>query len=266
MGFWIFWRWKSRSKGGRPKVTREVRDLIKRMARENPTWGAPRVASELLKLGLEIFERTVARYMPKRPAPEGVLKNWMAFLRNHRENIAAMDFFTVPTVSFAVLHAFFVIDHGRRRTLHWSVTANPTAEWVIHQLREAFPHDTAPKYLIFDRDAKFSAAVVRIVRSFGTKPVRTAYRCLWQNPVAERQVGTLRRELLDHVVVLGERHLRRLLVSFVAHHHVDRCHLGLDRDSPAGRPASPRPSPTATVVSLPRVGGLHHRYEWRDAA
>ena len=177
-----------------------------------------------------------------------------------------MDFFVVPTATLNVLYVFFVIHHDRRHILHFNVTYHPSAQWVIQQLREAFPYDTAPRHLIFDNDSIFSPAVVRFIRSMGTKPCRTAYFSPWQNPVAERWVGSCRRELLDHVVVLGRGHLVRLLKSYVRYYHEDRCHLGLDKDAPEGREVTLKPSSTAKVVALPRVGGLHHRYAWRDAA
>lgn len=222
--------------------------------------------SELLELGFEVSERTVSRYKPRKPAPSDVLERWVAFLRNHRKAIAAMDFFVVPTATMRVLYGFFVIEHGRRRVLHFNATYHPTAKWVIQQLREAFPFETAPRYLIFDRDSIFSHAVVAFLRSMGTKPTRTAYFSPWQNPVAERWVGSCRRDLLDHVVVFGARHLVRLVREYADYYHDDRCHLGLDKDTPAGRSVTPRPSDSAQVVALPRVGGLHHRYEWREAA
>jgi transposase InsO family protein len=165
-----------------------------------------------------------------------------------------------------MLYVLFVIEHGRRRIVHVNVTSNPTSAWVIQQLREAFPYDTAPRHLIFDRDTIFSPAVVRFVRAMGTKPARTAYRCPWQNPVAERWIGSCRRELLEHVVVFGERHLVRLLRSYLEYYHGDRSHLGLGKDAPKRRAVTQPPSTTAKVVALPRVGGLHHRYEWRVAA
>ena len=266
-GFRAFWRWRSRpKKPGRPRVDQEIRDLVRRLAGENPTWGAPRVHAELLKLGFVVAERTVSRYMPRRPTPADVLERWKTFLRNHRHEIAAMDLFTVPTATFGVLHVLFVIHHARRQLLHFAVTPYPTASWIIQQMRNAFPWDSAPRYLIFDRDSKFSARLVAAVRSFGTKPVRTSYRSPWQNGVAERWVGSVRRELLDHVVVLGQGHLHRLLRDYVAYYHVDRCHLTLGKDAPETRPVQARPSEGAQVVALPRVGGLHHRYEWRQAA
>ena len=177
-----------------------------------------------------------------------------------------MDLFTVPTVSLRLLYGFFVIEHGRRHIVHFNATFHPTAAWVIQQLREAFPYDTAPRYLVFHRDSIFNPAVVEFIKAMGTKPVRISFRSPWQNGTAERWIGSCRRELLAHVVVFGERHLVRLVRSYVSYYHKDRCHLGLDKDTPNERPITPRPSPTAEVVALPRVGGLHHRYEWREAA
>ena len=172
----------------------------------------------------------------------------------------------MPTVTFDVLYVFFVIHHARRQIAHVHVTAHPTAAWVIQQLREAFPYDTAPTYLVHDRDSKFSSAVEGAIKAMGTKPVRTAHRSPWQNGVAERWVGSCRREILDHVVILGQRHLLRLIREYVAYYGDDRTHLSLDKDTPSTRPVTPRPSTMAKVVALSRVGGLHHRYEWRDAA
>lgn len=177
-----------------------------------------------------------------------------------------MDFFTLPTASLRILYCLFVIHHQNRRVLHFNATFNPTAGWVIQQLREAFPYDTAPRYLIFDRDSIFSRAVVGFVKSMGTKPHRTAYRCPWQNPLAERWIGSGRRELFDHVIVLNELHAVRLARAYIGYFHEDRTHLGLDKDTPCGRPVTQRPSSTAKVVAISRVGGLHHRYEWRKAA
>ncbi len=236
------------------------------MARENELWGAPRIHAELLKLGFIVSERTVSRYMPKRLSEPDAIERWKTFLRNHRELIAAMDFFTVPTVTFDVLYVLFVIHHARRLILHFNVTTNPGADWVMQQLREAFPYDTAPRFLIFDRDAKFSRAVVATITAVGTEPSQSAFRSPWQNGVAERWVGSVRRELLEHVVIPNERHLLRLLRDYVSYYHADRTHLGLGKDTPSSRVATPKPCNRTTVGSLPRVGGLHHRYEWRAAA
>ncbi|MFH1437982.1 MAG: integrase core domain-containing protein [Pseudomonadota bacterium] len=261
MGFRLYWRWKSRSRRiGRPKVPAEIRKLIRNIAFENVTWGAPRVHAELLKLGFSVNERTVSRYMPKRrPTPDS-LQRWITFLRNHRDCLAGMDFFTVPSATLELLYVFFVVHHARRKILHFAVTVEPYALWIVQQLREAFPEDNAPRYLIFDRDGKYGKVVPAALKTMGVKIVRTAYRSPWQNPFAERFVGSVRRELLDHVVVLNEAHLQRHLSDCIAYYHEDRCHLGLDKDTPSGRPATPKPSSYAPVVALPRVGGLHHRY------
>jgi hypothetical protein len=253
-----------RRRPGRPRIEREVRDLIRLMAQDG--WGAPRLHGELLKLGFEVSQSTVSRYTPRRPVEPDKLKRWLAFLRNHKDALSAMDFFTVPTASLRILYVLFVIEHGRRRVRHFNVTFHPTSASVIQQLRESFPFDTAPKHLIFDRDTIFSSAVVRFVKALGTEPVRTSYRSPWQNPLAERWIGSCQRELLEHVVVLGDKHLRQLIRSYLVYYHEDRCHLGLKKDAPAGRDVTPRPSSKARVVALPRVGGLHHRYEWREAA
>jgi hypothetical protein len=220
----------------------------------------------LVKLGFDVSERTVSRYLPRRPPNPDKIKQWMTFLQNHRDAIAAMDLFIIPLVTFRVLSILVIIHHGRRLLLYVNVTFNPTAEWVIQQLREAFPYDTAPKHMIFDRDSIFSAQVVAAVKSFGVKPVRTSWRSPWQNGVVERWIGSCRRELLDHVVVFNERHAMRLLREYIAYYHEDRCHLALDKDAPHPRPVHKRPSTGYQVVALPRVGGLHHRYEWREAA
>lgn len=249
---------------GRPRIDVELRRLIRDMASNG--WGAPRVHGELRMLGFVISEATVSRYMPRRPADPDKVRRWIAFLHNHKDAIAVMDFFAVPTISLRVLYGFFIIEHGRRHVLHFNATFNPTAAWVIQQLREAFPYDTAPRHLLFDRDAIFSPDVIRFVKAIGTKPRRIAYRCPWQNPVAERWIGSCRREVLEHVVVLDQRHLIRLVQSYLTYYHNDRVHLGLNKDTPNKRPVTPRSSATATGVALPRVGGLHQRYEWREAA
>jgi len=192
--------------------------------------------------------------------------SWKTFLNNHREVLAAVDFFTVPTLSFRLLYVLFVIQHDRRRVLHANVTMQPTAAWVCQQRREAFPFDCTPRYLLMDRDAIFSAEVGRVLRRMGVRPVRTNFRSPWQNGVAERRVGTCRRELLDDVIVLNEAHLRRLLGEFLEYCHTDRTHVSLGKDPPTTRAVCLPASRGAMVASFARVGGLHHRYEWRDAA
>jgi transposase InsO family protein len=242
-------------------VSRELRQLIFRMVVENPTWEAPRIHGELKMLGFDISERTVLRWMRKALRSPEPAKRWAAFLRNHREAIAAMDFFTVPTLTFGVLYCFFVIGHDRRRILHYNVTRHPSSEWVSQQLRETFPYDAAPKYLIFDRATNFNEEVVGTIKSFGIEPKRTSFRSPWQNGVAERFVGNCRRDMLDHVIVLNERHLKRLMSEYVHYYHDDRTHLGLKKQTPAGRSPVEKPGPSGQVISMPRLGGLHHRYD-----
>jgi len=181
-------------------------------------------------------------------------------LRNHREAIAAMDFFTVPTLTFGVLYCFFVIGHDRRKILHFNVTRNPNALWVVQQLREAWAYKQPHRFLLFDRDAKFGADVVSAVRDMGSQPTRTAFRSPWQNGVAERWVGSCRCDLLNHVIIQNERHLKRLMSSYLLYYHEDRTHLGLAKDTPAGRPAEIHSAREGQIQSLPRLGGLHHRY------
>ena len=242
-------------------MSQEIRALIFQMVAENPTWGAPRIHGELLMLGFDLSEPTVSRWMRRAPRPLDPAKRWLTFLRNHREAIAAMDFFTVPTLTFGILYCFFVIGHGRRRVLHVNVTRNPNALWVTLQLHETWEYgQQSQRFLIFDRDSKFGADVVSAVKAMGSQPIRTAFRSPWQNGIAERWVGSVRRDLLDHVIVLNRRHLRRLLKEYIRYYHEDRTHLGLRKGTPDGRVPSPAPSNRHKVISLPRLGGLHHRY------
>jgi transposase InsO family protein len=230
------------------------------MATENPTWGAPRIHGELLKLGFHLSEITVSRWLRRITRVPCPAKRWLAFLRNHREAIAAMDFFTVPTLTFGVLYCFFVIGHDRRTILRFNVTRNPNALWIAQQLREAWPYVPAHRFLLFDRDSKFGTDVISAVRDLGSQPTRTAFRSPWQNGVAERWVGSCRRDLLDHVIVLNEQHLKRLMSEYVRYYHEDRTHLGLAKDTPTGRPATIRRGAEGRIHSFPRLGGLHHRY------
>ncbi|MGA2185380.1 MAG: integrase core domain-containing protein [Bryobacteraceae bacterium] len=262
-GFRLFWRFRSR--GGGRRIDERVFEIVRRIARENPSWGAPRIHGELLMLGFDISERTVSRYLMRRlPRSGDAAKNWLAFLANHREAIAALDFFTVPTITFRLLYSLFVIDHGRRRILHFNVTAHPTAEWVMQQLRETFSDADHHRFVIMDRDSKFSPEVIELLESSGIRAVRTGIRSPWQNGVAERWVGSARRECFDHVIALDESHVRRLAREYMAYYHADRTHDGLGKDTPNGRAIDPKPS-GAELVSLPRVGGLHHRYCWKTA-
>jgi len=228
--------------------------------------GAPKIHGELLKLGFEVCERTVARYLQRLRRLAILLKRWLAFLANHREVIAAFDFFTVPTLTFQLLYCFFAIEHGRRKVLHFNITRHPTAEWVVQQLREAFPEAGPYRYAILNHDSKFDADVIAFLKATGLRPKRTSVQAPWQNGTAERWVGSCRREILDHVIALNEQHLRRLIRDCVNYHHDDRIHDFLDKDTPNRRPVDTRPSPSATVISSARLGGLHHRYSWREAA
>jgi transposase InsO family protein len=236
------------------------------LARENAGWGAPRIHGELLKLGFVVSERTVARYLRRLRRRGDPNKRWLTFLRNHREAIVAFDFFTVPTVTFTLLYCFFVIEHGRRKILHFNVTRHPSAEWVVQQLREAFPEAAPYRYVIFDRDSKFDTDVTRFLKATGLKVKRTSIQSPWQNGLAERWVGSCRRELLDHVLPLNESHLRRLIGEYVTYHAEDRIHDSLAKDTPNRRPVGRKPFRPAEVVSSARIGGLHHRYSWREAA
>jgi putative transposase len=262
-GFKLYWKWISRQRAhaGRRCVSREVKELIFRMVAENSTWGAPRIHGELKMLGLDISERTVLRWMRKAPRNPEPAKRWAAFLNNHREAISAMDFFTVPTLTFGVIYCFFVVSHDRRRILHCNATRHPASAWITQQLREAFPDDSSSRYLIFDRAANFNEEVVSTIKSFGIEPKRTSFRSPWQNGVAERFVGSCRRDLLDHVIVLNERHLKRLMTEYLSYYHDDRTHLRLDKQTPAGRATARATRLDGRVISMPRLGGLHHRYD-----
>ena len=221
---------------------------------------APRIHGELLKLGFEVSERTVSRWIKRASKNPDPARRWLIFLRNHREAIAAMDFFTVPTLTFGVLYCFFVIDHDRRRILHLNVAQNPNAHWVALQLRQTWGCDRPQRFLIFDCDANLNAEGVATVEDYGIRPIRIAFRSPWQNGIAERWVGSVRRDLLDHVIVLNQRHLRRLMKDYLRYYHEDRTHLGLGKDAPSGRVAASASPSGSKVVSLPRLGGLHHRY------
>lgn len=212
-------------------------------------------------LGFDISARTVLRWMRKTPRDPEPARRWAAFLRNHREAIAAMDFFTMPALTFGVLYCFFVIHHHRRCILHCNVTRHPTTAWVAQQIREAFPYNSAPRYLIFDNEHTFHGEVLETLDGLGVRPVRTAIRRLWQNGVAERWVGTCRRDLLDHVIVLNKRHLERLMNEYVRYFHDDRPHLGLDKETPAGRKAAEGMPVSAKVISIPRLSGVRYRYD-----
>ena len=257
-GFRLYWTWKSRRRrDGRPTVPLEARDLIRRMSRENPLWGAPRIHGELLKLGIEVSQATVSKYIKNLPRPPS--QTWLTFLRNHIHCSASMDFFVLPTATFRLLFVLIVLHHDRRRIVHIGVTAHPTATWIKQQMTEAFPWDTAPRYMIRDRDGVYGLEVRARIKAMGIDEVLTAPRSPWQNPYVERVIGSIRRECLDHVIVLSERHLRRVFHSYLDYYHESRTHLSLNKDSPVPRPI--QPAETGKVIAFPQVGGLHHRYE-----
>ena len=261
-----YWRWRSRPRGGRPRITQEIRDLIRRLAKENPDWGAPKIHAELQKLGFTVAERSVARYLRRIVRRGDPDQKWLAFLQNHREVITALDLFTAPTVTFRVLYCFFVIEHERRKILHCNVTQHPTAEWIVQQLREAFPESCRYRYVILDRDSKVDAEVMAFLKAAGLEPKRTSAQAPWQNGVAERWIGSCRREILDHIIALNEEHLRRVMRDYVNYHQEDGLHDSLEKDAPNRRPVEQRPEANATVISMSRLGGLHYRYAWRQAA
>ena len=261
-GLRFHWRWRSR-RPGRPNIGTEIRALIRRMSRANPLWGAPRIHGELLKLGIKISQATVGRWMPWRPKVPS--PTWRSFLRNHLPDIAAIDMFVVTTATFRLLYTLIVLSLDRRRVVHFEVTANPTQDWLSGQMTEAFPwEDTAPRYLLRDRDKSYGPAFRHRVRAMGIIEVITAARSPWQNPYAERLIGSVRRECLDHVIILSERHLRRVLWSYFEYHHDARTHLSLDKDCPRPR-AVQLPSTGNNIIAFQQVGGLHHRYERRAA-
>jgi transposase InsO family protein len=253
-GFRAYWRWKSRGQPGRPRVSRELRELIQRMSKENPLWGAPRIHGELLKLGFEIAESTVSKYMIRRRGPPS--QTWRTFLRNHAEAIAAIDLCVVPTLTFERLFAFLVLGHGRRQLLWYAVTRHPTSEWLAQQILEAFPWNAAPTYLVRDNDRVYGQAFTRRLRTMGIRDRPISPRSPWQNAHVERLIGTLRRECLDHVLIYGERHLRRVLTLYSLYYNETRTHLGLGKDAPLRRSVQR----SGTIVTTPILSGLHHRY------
>ena len=256
-GFRLYWTWKSRKRKGRPSIAPELRDLIRKMSTANPLWGAPRIHGELLKLGIRISQATVSKYMERR-SPNPPSQTWRTFLQNHTRDLVSIDFFTVPTVSFRVLFVFVILSHERRQVVHLNVTAHPTATWTAQQIVEAFPWNTKPRYLLRDRDGIYGEEFVRRVRSLGIDEVRTAPRSPWQSPYVERLIGSIRRECLDHLMVFGERHVRRVLSEYLTYYHRSRSHLSLRKDCPETRPVEP--PERGKVIELPQVGGLHHRY------
>ncbi len=256
--FALYWTWKSRRRrGGRPRKDAEIRALIRQMAAENVGWGAPRIHGELLKLGFDVSQSTVSRSMSRTTKPPS--QTWRTFLANHMHCATAIDFFVVPTVTFSLLYVFVVLEHARRRIVHVNVTDEPGARWTAQQVINAFPYDSAPRFLHRDRDATYSSAFIARVASMGIEQVVSAPRSPWQNPYVERAIGSIRREGTDHLIVHGADQLRRALRGYATYYNEDRTHGSLDKDSPATRPVLSREN--GGVVALPRVGGLHHPYE-----
>jgi transposase InsO family protein len=254
-GFRAFWRWKSRARrAGRPQVPIELRQLILQVSIANPLWGAPRIHGELLKLGIDVGQTSVAKYMARRRRPPS--QGWRTFLLNHADGIAAIDLFVVPTLSFRLLYGVLVFRHDRRRILWIGVTAHPSAEWIARQVTEAVAWADAPQYLIRDRDRVYGEVFTRRLRAMGIRDRPTAARSPWQNGHAERLIGSIRRECLDHVVVRGERHLRHVLRAYAQYYNAARTHLSLVKDAPVPRPVQP----VGSILPLPILGGLHHHY------
>jgi transposase InsO family protein len=253
-GFRSYRRWKSRPQGGRPQIHTELRALIRRMSVESPLWGAPRIHGELLKLGFEVAQSSVAKYMVKRRGPPS--QGWRTFLRNHAPDIAAMDLFVVPTIGFDLLYVFVIVRLDRRDLVWINVTAHPTAEWVARQITEAFPWNEAPRCMIRDRDCIYGAVVTCRIRAMGIRDRPIAPASPWQNGFVERLIASIRRQCVDHIIVLGEAHLRRILKFYVRYYNETRTHLALDKDAPVSRPVQR----TGVVRSLAIPGGLHHNY------
>ena len=262
LGFRLFWRWKSTwGTPGRPKLGLELRALIRRMSRENPTWGAARIRDELALLGYDLAASTVARYMVRLEKPPS--PSWKSFLANHARHTVGADFFVVPTATFRLLYCFVILHHATRRLIHFNVTLHPTTLWTGQQVVQAFPFETAPKYLLRDNDSIYGQVFQRRVASLGMEEVRTAFQSPWQNPFVERLIGSVRRECLDHVIVLSKAHLQRILTEYFAYYNDHRAHQSLDGDTPRGR--NKEPAEQGEVIALPILGGLHHRYTRRAA-
>lgn len=253
-GFRAFWRWKSRKRAGRPKIDHGLRDLVRRMSLENPLWGASRIHGELLMLGFKVAQSTVSKYMVRGRRPPS--QSWRTFLRNHAAAIAAIDMCVVQTVTFDRLFAFLVLGHGRRQLLWFEVTQHPTAEWLARQITEAFPWGSAPEYLVRDNDQAYGQVFLARVRAMGIRDRPISPGAPWQNGIAERLIGTLRRECLDQLIVFGESHLRRILAAYTDYYNQARPHLALQKDAPLKRAVQP----IGSVVAIPVLGGLHHQY------
>jgi hypothetical protein len=250
-------RLSRRGKAGRPAISKEVRDLIRKMSQANPIWGSPRIVGELSKLGIEVAKSTVEKY--RVPPQKRTWRKWKTFLRNHVRDLVSIDFFVVATATHKVLFVLLILAHDRRRVVHFNVTEHPTAQWTAQQVVEAFPWEKAPHYMVRDRDRVYGTLFQERVHSMGIKEVVTAARCPWQNPFVERPIGSIRRECLDHVAVLSERHLKQTLISYFSYYHRWRTHLSLEMDCP--EPRVVQPHEYGEVIEVAEVGGLHHHYE-----
>jgi transposase InsO family protein len=262
--FRIYWRWKSHSSPGRVPITKEMQDLIRELSKDNPLWSPERIRDTLLLLGYDPpHEDTIRKYMVRTTkGPRDKSTTWLPFLRNHLDVSWAMDFFTVVTAGFGFLYVFVVLDHSRRKVIHFATTYTPSMDWVIQQLREAMPFGLQPRYMFRDNDRIYGHGIRAFLLRCGIEEVRTAFRSPWQNPFVERFVGTLRRELLDHVIVLSEGHLNRLLKQFITeYYHAARPHQGLNGDTPVSQQMPKTIDGPSKLIAFPVCGGLHHRYE-----
>ena len=255
-GFNLYWKWKS-GRVGRPTIDWELIKLIRRLQKDNSTWSAQRIQGELTKLGYDVCDNTVEKYMRKPISDDGKRQRWLTFLRNHAKQIVGIDFLVARTIFFRAIYVFVAISHNRRRILHFGITSNPHAEWAIQQLRETFAFDEMTKYVIRDNDKIFSEDFKRTIKRFGLEDTPTAPRSPWQNPIAERVIGTLRRECLDHMIILNEKHLYDVLHEYInEYYNISRTHMSLGKDSPVHRPVQAK----GKIVNKPILGGLHHVY------
>jgi putative transposase len=255
LGFRLFWRWKSRARGGRPTVDRKLIELIRRMWSSNPTWGSKRIQAELAKLGIAVSDSTIRKYRTRTRRGD---QTWKTFLHNHAKELVSVDFFIVPTATLRVLYVFLVLAHERRKVIHFHVTDSPSAGWTAQQLTEAFPYCHPPPYLLRDRDSIYGPQFEARAMSLGLQQKLIAARSPWQNPFVERLIGSIRRECLDHVLVLHARHLHRVLTDYFDYFHRHRPHRGLNQDCP--EPRAVEPPEQGKIIALSVAGGLHHRY------
>ena len=256
-GFKLYWWYKSKNKGGRSPINIELIELIKKMSKENPLWGAPRIHGELLMLGFKVSQSTVSYYIPKKTHPSG--QSWLTFLHNHLKETISVDFFSIPTLTYSLLHVFVILSHDRRKLIHFNVTKHPTDEWTSRQVIEACPWVTDYKYLIRDRDSRYAESFKERLSQLNIEDIKTSYRSPWQNGYVERVIGSIKRECLDHVIIINENHLTNILHSYVKYYHNSRTHLGLNKNCP--NPRTPQPIIYGNIHIASEVGGLHHRYE-----